>query len=418
MHELNKDQGYNPKKPEESQISTSTNPVNQVVERNKELQDLVGNGEKSSQILRILDKSPQSHLLKAAKPASTPSVMEDLKRWLFSPRAELSSQEKMLFDVDFKPSGRPLLFDPFNPSPKLRKKIWAKAQEIGKPINYSLKELLIRKAPVDDELKVVALQRYKNQPGERVKRLLERSYNFIDQSRKKLLSMQPITAQEEYDLIAQAGSALLRKADGMKLFTSSPGVLFVNHANDFENPDLLIAEELEQRGYNVRIFQIPSISRTLEQSASDLSQNEVVFFGDKNAAKVFQDATLAPERIVLHLLQRAPSLPSYSQSLNYTRILQWDKGEEEEGDQLFGNAWRNAQFTEDERKKIKALVLTREIDRYEDEISYGRLTHYLIEHREEDLKRARGNLGELEVEPIAEPGLRSIITRVVDRESG
>lgn len=321
-------------------------------------------------IVRLLRLSPVSQLINSARSVGAPFSQDNV--WLIngiinSREKGFTDNERMLFDPNYPiaSSRRPLLYTPFSISNELREGLIETARKAERKYRESQDGKEKRKKPFLDGL-----------------------ISFGD----------GITLKEETRLVVRSYDDLMAAVGGRECFSTWQDELMVN---DYENPALLLVEELEERGYEVDLFRVAAASGGYRKTPDGIDDC-IVVLADNKAMDVFNRLRFGAMRILNELYQgRGMLFSAYIEHL-------FSPSAKPHSD------WESSGLSEEERSMLLVSTMQRiiSIERNNLALEGKRIDSSKNEYWQE-LKRKTKKLG---VESADQIFLRRIIRRLVEKE--
>lgn len=323
-------------------------------------------------IIRLLRLSPVFQLINSARSSGAPSSENNIRLFndiINSSKGGLTDNEKILFDPKYPTASslRQLLYTPFS-------------------ISNDLRDGLIATAKQAEEKQKEA----KRNQGKKKKPFLDRLITFGE----------GIALWEEVRLIARAYEDLMAAVGGREYFsTSRYDELMIN---DYENPALLLVEELEERGYGVDLFRVAAASGGYRKTVDGIDDC-IVVLADNKAMDILHRLRRSGAMAILNELYRGRGI-SFSA---YTEHL-FSPSAKPHSD------WEESNFSEEERNMLLVFAIERIIGIERNNLALeGKRIDSSKDDYWRDLRRKTKNLG---VESADQIFLRRIIGRLVEKE--
>lgn len=346
-------------------------------------------------IVSLLKLSPQFQVLKSAKSVGAAFSGEKVKMLNDVINAEtrtLTDNEKMLFDPSYAAgfSRWPLLYTPFAVSKEVRSNIIKIARQSQRGHKLDLVDALSRSVKLGE--------RYQERKDRGVESQKTKISVFLDRFLKRA---PPIIFEKQ--LMEQAYDDLTNRVGGRDFLSEyqlySPKLRDEQIRDDYMDPSLLLMEDLENRGYGIRLFRLAAPSGASKRTVDGIDDCIVALVNQK--AREALDKLREPMGI-LNELHRGRGI-AYSGYI----------------DDFFGRrkslySWNGSPFTEEERKRLIAFARLKEVADEKSNFTLRKKTPE--EETEKYWVKVKKEVQELNIEPADQVFLRRVISRLVDQE--
>lgn len=318
-----------------------------------------------SVIIELIKKSPQYEVLESASSINlfSENPLAHINRLLFTPRFELSDEERALFDNSFTNSSRPPLFEPYEPDEQTKHELLETAEE-------ELRRR--RKTPLVTRQKDTSVSVTRNGLLSVIRKRLNMEKTPEEATENK--KTRGLNEEAQFEMLNQAYHELMQKVGSREFlnFWTRNYTLIETAIDNYMAPGRLVAEELEEKGFATKFFSVGG---------------EIIVLLDKNAGELYRQVEGTREFFLLtdppeSLEEIEKLIAAWKDKSNYFQV-------------------ENVDLTGEEKKGLVATYLTGAIQ-----------SKYL---KEDEKQRYRENLARLKTSPLNQPQLRRIIARVVER---